>query len=118
MSCWDGCARSCLGAYAHQDVPFEKLVEELQPERATTHSLFFQVLFVLQNAGRESGLSELEVSSLEAETGTSKFDVTLMMSDTGKALRGGFQYNTDPLRPRDHRPHGRALQGAARSGRE
>jgi amino acid adenylation domain-containing protein len=86
----------CLGAYAHQDVPFERLIEEMELERDMSYTPLFQVLFVLQNATKEtSQLPQLNVSSIEAETGTSKFDITLMMSDVNQDLVGGFQYNTD-----------------------
>jgi aspartate racemase len=86
----------CLGAYAHQEVPFEKLVEQIQPERDMSHSPLFQVLFVLQNVPRRSmpEMPELRVGSIAADTGTSKFDLTLMMSDVRQELIGGIQYNT------------------------
>ena len=86
----------CLGAYAHQELPFEKLVEQIQPERDMSHSPLFQVLFVLQNVPRRSSpeMPELKVGSIAAETGTSKFDLTLMMSDVRQELIGGIQYNT------------------------
>ncbi len=86
----------CLGAYAHQDVPFEKLVEELSPERDMSHNPLFQVMFALQNAPFEAQqLSGLSLESIEVESGTSKFDITLSMSETGQQVGGFWEYNTD-----------------------
>ncbi|HJR08608.1 MAG TPA: non-ribosomal peptide synthase/polyketide synthase [Pyrinomonadaceae bacterium] len=85
----------CLGAYAHQDVPFEKLVEELQPEREMSHTPLFQVMFALQNAVAPTQLPGLELSSLEVESGVAKFDLTLGMNETDEGLGGLFEYNTD-----------------------
>ncbi|HEX8128534.1 MAG TPA: amino acid adenylation domain-containing protein, partial [Pyrinomonadaceae bacterium] len=86
----------CLGAYAHQDVPFEKLVEELHPEREMSHTPLFQVMFSLQNAAAGAQLPGLELSSLEVESGVAKFDLTLGMNETGEGrLAGLFEYNTD-----------------------
>src|ERR1044071_3825715 len=85
-----------LGAYGHQEVPFEKLVEELQPERDLSHSPLFQVMFVLQNAPREAGLlEELSLSRVEIEAAPAKFDLTLFVVETEHGLNGAFQYNTD-----------------------
>src|SRR5215813_13196004 len=85
-----------LGAYAHQDVPFEKLVEEFQPQRSLSHSPLFQVMFVLQNAPpmvREFG--GLTFSSFAVGSETAKFDLTLSMREEAKGLRGSLEYSTD-----------------------
>ena len=85
-----------LGAYAHQDLPFEKLVEELQPERSLSHSPLFQVMFVLQNAPSTAAKFEgLSASPVPIGAETAKFDLTLSMSETEEGLRGSLQYNTD-----------------------
>ncbi len=85
-----------LGAYSHQEVPFEKLVEELQPDRDLSHSPLFQVMFVLQNAPREAGLlEELSLSRVEIEAAPAKFDLTLFVVETEHGLNGALQYNTD-----------------------
>jgi amino acid adenylation domain-containing protein len=86
----------CLGAYAHQDVPFEKLVEELQPEREMSHAPLFQVMFSLQNAwAGQAQLAGLEMRPLEVESGVAKFDLTLGMNETAEGLAGLIEYNTD-----------------------
>lgn len=85
-----------LGAYAHQDLPFEYLVEKLQPERNLNHHPLFQVAFVLQNAPiKELKLPGLTLSSLELENRTAKFDLSLDMYETSSGLKGVFEYNTD-----------------------
>ncbi len=86
----------CLDAYAHQDLPFEKLVEALQLERDLSHNPLFQVMFVLQNAPMPTlELSGLTVSLLEVESGTAQFDLTLSLEEQPEGLRGWFVYNTD-----------------------
>ncbi|AUB41615.1 Glutamate-1-semialdehyde aminotransferase [Nostoc flagelliforme CCNUN1] len=85
-----------LGAYAHQDLPFEKLVEEIQPERNLSHNPLFQVMFVLQNAPmRQLELSGLRVEPLENNSTTAKFDLTLVIEDVEQGLIANFEYNTD-----------------------
>jgi amino acid adenylation domain-containing protein len=85
-----------LGAYAHQDLPFEKLVEELQPERSLSHTPLFHVAFVFQNApiGRLE-LSGLRLTPIGGDNGTSKFDLTLFLEETEQGIVGGLEYNTD-----------------------
>jgi aspartate racemase len=85
-----------LGAYAHQDLPFEKLVEELQPERNLSGSPLFQVVFALQNVPRQAvELPALMVSPLELEIGTAKFDLYLAMHEWPEGLRAVLEYNSD-----------------------
>ncbi len=85
-----------LGAYAHQDLPFEMLVEALQPERDLSHTPLFQVMFILQNAPMPKvELPGLTLSPLSTETSTAKFDLTLSMEKTVDGLVGSWEYNTD-----------------------
>ncbi|MBW4454436.1 MAG: amino acid adenylation domain-containing protein [Nostoc indistinguendum CM1-VF10] len=85
-----------LGAYAHQDLPFEKLVEKLQIKRDLTHNPLFQVMFVLQNVPTEViELPELNLEILKAEKNTANFDLTLSLTETETGLKGDLEYNTD-----------------------
>ncbi|HEV3048761.1 MAG TPA: amino acid adenylation domain-containing protein, partial [Longimicrobium sp.] len=87
-----------LGAYAHQEVPFEKLVAELQPERTLSHSPLFQVMFTVQTAGGGGGgaaLPGLSVSGVGAKGASAKFDLSLVLTATSQGLRGGLSYSTD-----------------------
>ena len=85
-----------LDAYAHQDLPFEKLVEELQPERSLSQSALFQVMFALQNAPRPPWeLPGLTIAQLEVESNTARFDLTLTVIEKAKELHMRFGYNTD-----------------------
>ncbi|HKG81334.1 MAG TPA: amino acid adenylation domain-containing protein [Pyrinomonadaceae bacterium] len=87
---------TALGAYAHQDVPFEKLVEELQPERDLSRSPLFQVMFILQNAPREElVLPGLNMGLVNAGSVTAKFDLSVVFYEDEQVLRGVIVYNTD-----------------------
>jgi non-ribosomal peptide synthetase component F len=86
----------CLGAYAHQDVPFERLVEELQPERDLGRSPLIQVWLALQNMPMSKlELAGLSLSILELENSTAKFDLGLNVVDTEEGLAGTLEYKTD-----------------------
>ena len=83
-----------LGAYANQDLPFDQLVEELQPERNLSHTPLFQVMFQLQNTPVPSLESpELTFSPLKFNIETTKFDLTLAMMDGEDGLRANLTYN-------------------------
>ncbi|WP_442947635.1 amino acid adenylation domain-containing protein [Nostoc sp.] len=85
-----------MEAYSHQDLPFEMLVEALQPERDLSHTPLFQVMFVLQNAPTsELELTGLTVNRLPIKGTTSRFDLTLSMEYTPTGLAGWWEYNTD-----------------------
>src|SRR5262249_45003821 len=95
-----------LAAFAHQDLPFEKLVEELQPDRSLSHSPLFQVMFQFNNAtsmampmpgsSAESGESRrLRMSDLGGEWNTAKFDLNLGMAEAGDRTVGSLEYSSD-----------------------
>lgn len=86
----------CVGAFEHQDLPFEKLVEELHVERDPSRSALFQVMFILQNAFVDSiQAASLEPTPLHFDTATVKFDLVLNFSESGRQLIGTLEYNTD-----------------------
>ncbi|MDZ8085081.1 MAG: amino acid adenylation domain-containing protein [Nostoc sp. DedQUE12b] len=85
-----------LNAYAHQDLPFEMLVEELQPERDLSRNPLYEVMFVLQNtptSGEE--VSGLTLRALDFDSGTAQLDIFLSMSESEEGLTGCLEYNTD-----------------------
>jgi len=85
-----------LGAYDHQDLPLEKLIEELNPERDLSRSPLFQVMFAFQNTlSQPWELPGLTITPLEVHSGTSKFDLTLALQETSEGIKGGIEYNTD-----------------------
>ncbi len=86
----------CLGAYGHQDLPFEKLVHELHPDRDLSRNPLFQVMFVLQNAPRPlPQVSGISFERLEIAGSTSHFDLSLFLRERDGKLIGFFEYSTD-----------------------
>jgi amino acid adenylation domain-containing protein/non-ribosomal peptide synthase protein (TIGR01720 family) len=87
---------TCLGAYAHQELPFERLVQELSPERSLARSPLFQVMFTLQNGPREvMSLPGLRLRPARSEMASAKFDLTLSMSEGAEGLGGSLEYSSD-----------------------
>jgi len=88
--------QTCLEAYAHQDIPFEMLVDTLKPTRSMSHSPLFQVMFVLQNnETAELALPGLAVGFVETEYPVAKFDLTLSIAEQGGQFHCSWEYATD-----------------------
>jgi amino acid adenylation domain-containing protein len=86
-----------LEAYAHQDVPFEKLFEVLQPQRDLSYTPLFQAMFVFQEASVGFELPGLKIETLPVDSGTAKFDLTTTVIDGSEGLTVYLEYNTDIL---------------------
>ncbi|WP_046214683.1 non-ribosomal peptide synthetase [Paenibacillus wulumuqiensis] len=87
----------CLQAYEHQDIPFEKLVEQLAPDRSTSGSPIFRTLFSMQNYSSDDNvdLHGLQSEWLEVENHTAKYDLSLFMSEQTDRFTAEWQYNTE-----------------------
>jgi amino acid adenylation domain-containing protein len=87
---------TALGAYAHQDLPFSRLVEELRPERDRSQNPLFQVTLSLHNFPRQSEAGDgLQMSSLPVHGGSAKFDLSLFLAESGSEVEGLLEYNAD-----------------------
>lgn len=88
--------RTAMDAYSHQDVPFERIVADLQPERSLNRNPLFQVLIVLQNMPSEGvGIEELQVTTLDLPHRLAKFDLTLTLEETDGSLLVSMEYSTE-----------------------
>ncbi|HJT03149.1 MAG TPA: amino acid adenylation domain-containing protein, partial [Pseudonocardiaceae bacterium] len=85
-----------LDAFVHQQLPFERLVDELAPARDTSRTPLFQAMVILQNAPeRTAALTGLDVSGVELPVSTTEFDLTVQFHETGDGLAAALTYNTD-----------------------
>jgi amino acid adenylation domain-containing protein len=97
----DNVRQKSLKAFEHLELPFEKLVEELQPERDQSRTPIFQVMFVMQGENRKAvQLPGLKLTPMPAKTNVAKFDLTCWIQDMGDgALAGNLEYNADLFAP-------------------
>jgi len=87
---------ACLGAYSHQELPFEKLVEELQPVREPSYPPLFQAMLVLQNAPTQAlHLTGLSASAIDVQGGTAQYDLNLVLRENRNGLHTKLVFNTD-----------------------
>ncbi|HEV2733877.1 MAG TPA: condensation domain-containing protein, partial [Longimicrobiaceae bacterium] len=88
---------TALGAYAHQDLPFERLVEEVAPDRGLSHTPLFQVMFALQNvrSGGAPAVAGLRLEPFGSEIRTARFDLELDLKEVGEELAGSLRFRTD-----------------------
>jgi len=85
-----------MDAFAHQELPFDKLIELLQPERTADRSPVFQVNFVIQNTPKPSfDVPNLKVSVVDVQPDIARFDLTLVVSEGPESISVSFEYNTD-----------------------
>lgn len=88
--------KTALGAYKHQDMPFDKLVEILKPERNAGHNPLFQVMFVLENAPMPAlTLPDLQLNVIEIDSRTAPFDISLLLSHEENGLKATWRYKVD-----------------------
>jgi len=87
---------TAIGAFANQDVPFDHVVAEVQPDRDLTHSPLFRVMFVLQNAPIPAAtMGDARLEPMELDTGTAKFDMSLELVECADGIRATLEYNTE-----------------------
>ncbi|HYO64694.1 MAG TPA: MupA/Atu3671 family FMN-dependent luciferase-like monooxygenase, partial [Archangium sp.] len=92
--------RTALGAFAHQEAPFEKLVDALRVSRDPSHSPIFQTMLVLHNTPMPTvRLAGLTLSGMELHTGSAKMELSLELRETAEGLWAGLEYNTDLFHP-------------------
>lgn len=94
---------TCFQAYEHQDLPFEKLVEELHPQRSLSHSPIFQTMLIVNAHDVRSmkPIGDVTISRAEINTSTAKFDLTLTLTESADGLSGQVEYSTDLFEAED-----------------